>query len=1619
MKKQLRDLCALSLAITMITACTKSRTATIKDDKVAAQVIAISDLQGSGFSMSLGNTIAPMDNSDKAVVQTQKNKAAVQSLKAPDKLTSSLGKVSVVGNSGESFPIIFRVEMKNDTGFVTIYRVANSKNQLNLFDQQISVQEQNNILVPKIKIKILAAGVLKRDKNDVGEETSNLSLFKTSLDLATHLQLDLDTGVTPVEVSPDSVEDHRELFYADQVDNRLMTVAAVNLLFQTNLGLSASQDQSNLFVRISKSTPLSSVETRVLLYQIVKRSDIQDKNLLAELDSSKEQEDVLYCSADLLKQLSLTNKNDCVLQQINSLSAKFVQPRAKTNNGVSTSEINYIEAPLQAGTGILRITSKQVPGTSTPSQNPINTIKIADIKDKEFFLRRTLEDAAATIAPFGPGESGNMDIVRFVLTPSHLVIQRVLSVNGDKNAKPIDLESVMSFPAKYFITKDKQGFVLNNPQETTLDKADIVSIDWTQNDIRFTNSPLSWMQNGACFDSIGSQTVADMDMRLDQGVLNFSIDGTYNFRSECSSFYQLNDYWYGANSQSAFNIKERISFKSNDHSLDQPGSLNLPFRAQNLLGFGAFTMGTINPDKFGNTGHTGTESAYPVLQDFKNGKKLTYVLGGLPEDPKIRKAFVEATRQVIADWNTSLHKAFASTNLDSNQDYIDLKIDGEDISPGHLGDLDRNYIWNFDKRLDSGTLGLSQAAPNPRSGMSIANNVLMYSGGVLSMIGQEIEIAKIQTEYAKLKNKVVNDYASAHPELGTEVKEAESEGADGADGADGAAPASNATPISSEQPAPTSNAKPNANMGVNMARFDLNAFKNWKRVSHGAYQLYTPMNLNLAMKGINSPLTQKFLNELKATSGQNLIATNKLGINSVDYLQKIFKGAIDQHITSDPLALQALSATEVLNAYGNRLSPDQRKLLSLQVNRLKLMVEFTKSFSHGPNCLLTSAATSSESSDVAKMLNMSVEDIFSEKYKLILSHEIGHSLGLTHNFKGSVDAANWKFSGENVARRHSSVMDYFPNNYMGYFGPGPYDVFALRAAYTGYVELDDSNKTNIIQENGKSVLKLSDKGGQPFKAELRGNNLIHIDDIKKVALGDNSWWTLNQTSAASVAVKKYHYCTDVHVGGDPMCNRWDLGTTPNEVANFYVNEYKNMYPTANAMNDRINMPNSGSYLGRMTYEFFRVRAFLDETFYLLVSGSDMPTIRSYVPAAVLGLKTFTEIYTSPTTDKPVWDGGRYSIVSYKQEQTNDKGDPTGKKIYNALVVEKKAVKDQYLPGATPEQTNLIQTRGNEYDKALSIMMLTQRGVDNPRYDSIGLKISYADFEKVIGLTGEGSLLLTALYQTISETPQTLIMSGNGPMWLPPRYQPETTDILRFYSILASTVYLDADALQDKDNFASLFRVGSTTQAINDGRVVVAKLDDKLNSSSSLKFWSFDNAYHSKGVIEATSRTRLIIENQKELQDLYAKVLTVKTDERKIAVAALVAKLQELNKSNQLLSAAEIKDGGNFEEMIAQEFGLLDGLKEDIGAISKNLAKSKVELDPKDVESMINTNAFVAKSEPLFFVGFKAMQSTLTDDQKKIATTLLPDTTLSGMHGMMVNNLQKMNQILLMVHPELK
>src|SRR5947199_6308132 len=132
------------------------------------------------------------------------------------------------------------------------------------------------------------------------------------------------------------------------------------------------------------------------------------------------------------------------------------------------------------------------------------------------------------------------------------------------------------------------------------------------------------------------------------------------------------------------------------------------------------------------------------------------------------------------------------------------------------------------------------------------------------------------------------------------------------------------------------------------------------------------------------------------------------------------------------------------------------------------------------------------------------EELIGQAIKEVTMHEVGHTLGLRHNFKASTMLPNEQLHDISITRKQGligSVMDYAPVNLApkgvkqgDYFTTtlGPYDYWAIEYAYK----------------------------------PISGNE---ADELKKIA--------------AKIATPGHDYGTDedTFLTADPMTNRMDLG----------------------------------------------------------------------------------------------------------------------------------------------------------------------------------------------------------------------------------------------------------------------------------------------------------------------------------------------------------------------------------------------------------------------------------------------------------------------------------------------
>ena len=225
--------------------------------------------------------------------------------------------------------------------------------------------------------------------------------------------------------------------------------------------------------------------------------------------------------------------------------------------------------------------------------------------------------------------------------------------------------------------------------------------------------------------------------------------------------------------------------------------------------------------------------------------------------------------------------------------------------------------------------------------------------------------------------------------------------------------------------------------------------------------------------------------------------------------------------------------------------------------------------------------TSAEENPIVKSC---MNKIIPDKILATVVHEMGHNLGLRHNFYGSADPRNF-FNREEIKSlydvtietddklpKSSTSMEYIPSDRDRLYFPGHYDIAAIRYGYANQVEVESNDRPNLA------------KNSRP----LTGNDQATDSGPEGDIINNQS--EIGQT-------RNYKYCTDEHASLDfnPMCQRHDFGTTPEEVVDGLINEYYESLVIYGTRYDRMGIYSNG----RRLYIVDRLKRFYDEWRYRL------------------------------------------------------------------------------------------------------------------------------------------------------------------------------------------------------------------------------------------------------------------------------------------------------------------------------------------------------------------------------------------------------------------------------------
>ncbi len=199
-------------------------------------------------------------------------------------------------------------------------------------------------------------------------------------------------------------------------------------------------------------------------------------------------------------------------------------------------------------------------------------------------------------------------------------------------------------------------------------------------------------------------------------------------------------------------------------------------------------------------------------------------------------------------------------------------------------------------------------------------------------------------------------------------------------------------------------------------------------------------------------------------------------------------------------------------------------------------------------------------------------------FRGLTDHELGHTMGLRHNFSASTDALNysdefwrvretypeqtWESEHKLSEFAYASVMDYGARFNSDVHGLGKYDSAAIRFGYGQMIDLiPDSYEFHNQLRND---LLLWDYSNLP----LLTAGIENVGEAKTLLLPYGEFvglWTEQfrnlATNGGSISIfpeKPYKFCGDEYEGNYD-CKTWDLGANQREIISNVTNQFRNYY----------------------------------------------------------------------------------------------------------------------------------------------------------------------------------------------------------------------------------------------------------------------------------------------------------------------------------------------------------------------------------------------------------------------------------------------------------------------------
>lgn len=194
-------------------------------------------------------------------------------------------------------------------------------------------------------------------------------------------------------------------------------------------------------------------------------------------------------------------------------------------------------------------------------------------------------------------------------------------------------------------------------------------------------------------------------------------------------------------------------------------------------------------------------------------------------------------------------------------------------------------------------------------------------------------------------------------------------------------------------------------------------------------------------------------------------------------------------------------------------------------------------------------------------------------------HEIGHTVGLRHNFGGSYDALNyhpeyWELRGsspqpfqgitpEQASGRikeyqYASIMDYAARFNSDIHGLGAYDKAAIRFGYGQLVEVFEDAPDEPLAEVFDLPFVIQELRHYTSLPRMFGGDASRLNRRRVVPYKDVVA-QLQQGQGGPLVEVPYRFCSDEYESALNWCNAWDEGADPWEIVDYAATSYENYY----------------------------------------------------------------------------------------------------------------------------------------------------------------------------------------------------------------------------------------------------------------------------------------------------------------------------------------------------------------------------------------------------------------------------------------------------------------------------